>query len=244
MLIVSFSDSLVPEKINYSFGLACHKSISDGLNVTTILLEIINIINALETGCECDEMLIKCSPPESSQSMCEKTGLFREEYKLKIEEFSKIPVSRFLFDHKFKSENETGFALELMCLDRETSKKITEMTKQHGLRVTSFYQSVLFFALKKLYTENDLQLPLSLPMFFTLSLRLRFEKIFELYNCRYYTAFFPLSFKQEFDSIEDFWPIARNIHDMSYDYLDPHKAAIFAVTHNFKAHDYFNKLYY
>lgn len=176
--------------------------------------------------------------------MCEKTGLFREDYNLKIEEFLKIPVSRFVFDDKFKSENETGFALELMRLDRDTSKKITEITKKHGLRVTSFYQTVLFFALKKLYTENDLQLQLSLPMFFTLSMRLRFEKIFELYNCRYYTAFFPLSFKHEFNSIEDFWPIARNIHDMSYDYLDPNKAAIFAVTHNFKAHDYINKLYY
>lgn len=165
-------------------------AISDGINIMTLLLEIINIINALESDSECDEMRVKLNLPESSHVMCEKTGLFREEYLKRVEEFAETPAPKFAFDTKFKSENETGFALDLWCIDRITSDKIMQLCKKHELRVTSYYQTVAFYALKKLYAENKIPLQSSLPISPMITLRTRFNPVYEFYNCRYYTVFF------------------------------------------------------
>lgn len=160
-------------------------SISDGFNVTTLVIELVNIINALETGSECDETQIKLSVPESCESYCKKAQLYREELAKKVEQIAQTPTPKFVFDAKFKSANETGFSLDLVCIDRETSDRVIKLTKKHDMRITSYYQTVAFYALKRLYSENKLNLPLSLPMFLTLSFRYRIlEILYKVVKCQ------------------------------------------------------------
>ena len=239
-LVVAYPDEF--KRTQYCFSLAVHMAISDGLNVITLLIEIINIINSLETESKCDEMLVKLEPPENSISLCHKTKLFKEEeHKKRIDELANAPIPRFLFDDMFKSENETGFALDLLCLDQNSSERIVKMTKKYGLRVTSYFQAVTMYALRKLYTENNLELQASLPIYPILTLRVRFDPVYEFYNCRYYTAYFSMKIEESFDRLEQFWRISKNIHNQTYSHLEPNDGSMFAVTHNFDTHNKLNR---
>lgn len=231
------------QKKQYSISLAVHMAISDGMNIMTVLAEIINVINALETNTECDEMRVRLDPPESSHSMCEKTGLFRDDYLKKIKELNETPVPKFVFDSKFKSENETGFALDLFCIDQSASDKIIKLTKKNGLRVTSYFQTVAFYALKKLYAEYKIPLQESLPISPMITLRTRFNPVYEFYNCRYYTVYFTIATRDEssFEKLDEFWRVAKSMHDRIYSYLKPNDGYIFAASHNQSLNDKLNK---
>lgn len=240
-LVVAYPDEF--KRTQYCFSLAIHMAISDGLNVIALLIEIINIINSLEIESECDEMRIKLEPPESSLSLCQKTKLFREEHKKRIDEMTNAAIPRFVFDDMFKSENETGFALDLICLDHSASERIIKLTKKHGLRVTSYFQAVTLYALQKLYTEYNLELQASLPIYPILTLRVRFDPVYEFYNCRYYTAFFSMKTEESFDSLEQFWRVSKNIHNQTYSHLEPNDGSMFAATHNFETHNKLNRYF-
>lgn len=233
-MAVSYPDDSAVTR--YSISLVLNPCITDGINVTYVQVELINIINALETSTQCDEMQIKLAPPECFHSRVAKSDLFRPEFTKQIDEMSLPP--RFVLDDKFKSDNETGFALDLICVDAATSARIITASKKHNIRVTSFYQAVLFYALKRLYDENNLQLQQSLAITLVAAMRVRFDPIVEFHHCRFFTAIAFFSVESSLDDFRHFWTVGKHIHDEIYRQLDG--ASIFSVSHNFKGHKEMN----
>jgi hypothetical protein len=209
--VISYKEA---EKIKYVINLVVHICICDGLNITTVSIELVNILNALLTGQECDEMRNKLEPCEDLHAMCEKTKLFREEHQATIQKLNNREMTKFNLDKKFRSYNESGFYLDLFVMDKALTSSILTKCKPNKVRLTGFFQTALFYALKELYSENGLEFPKSLLIELAASLRVRYQPVMDFAHSRLQTVvvIFPVD-ENKFGEFADFWQDARYINE-------------------------------
>jgi hypothetical protein len=85
---------------------------TDGINGVALLVEIVNIANAIVKKVECEEMRTRLKVAPDFTVSCEQRGLLTPELKLKLEEAKskeKTRHEKFLLPEKtFTDENETG----------------------------------------------------------------------------------------------------------------------------------------
>ena len=74
--LIEYNDSA---KNYYSIVLKVNQSVSDGMNVSALVVEIGNIMNALINQTECDEMKIRLELEDSIYAHVEKSQLFTKE---------------------------------------------------------------------------------------------------------------------------------------------------------------------
>jgi hypothetical protein len=203
------------DKIKYVLNLAFFVTLTDGLNSTALSIEIANILNALLSGQTCHEMVHQLEPAESLFAYCSKSNIFKLDAHLHLVEKLEKEQKRvqLLFPSSFKGSDE-GFKLEFFKLKKETTAKIIELSKCHKIRLTAFFYTALYYALAKLYRENDLptldQVTLELPA----SLRVRYKPMLEVAHARHHIVTIAFSTKRErFGEYSDFWKDCRYIDD-------------------------------
>jgi hypothetical protein len=218
--------------------------ITDGLNITTLSIELLNILNALLTGQECDEMKNKLEPCESLYELCIKNKLFKEEHNTKIEELNKRPLTKFKLDNKFRSYNESGFFLDLFKFDKTITSNMLAKCKANDVRLSGFLHTSLFYALKELYIENGLEFPKKLLIELAASLRVRYQPVLDFSNCRFHTVavLFPVD-ENLFGEYVDFWQDARYIHGLIAENTSTETGTLFSLSHSDSETDAFNNVF-
>lgn len=230
-------------KTRYIINLILHIAITDGFNITTMSIEMVNIINALLTNQVCDEMKITLEPIENLHALCEKTKLFKEEHKETIKKINAQEKVKFILDELFASTKETGFKLDLFPLEKELTKKIIEVSKPKNVKLTGYFHTVGIYALKKLYDENGLTFPKRISIELPASLRIRYPEILEYYHCGCHTVMvtYPTD-ETKFGEYKDFWADALYVHNSIYENTDAKTGSLFSMTHA-EDLDEFNKVF-
>lgn len=128
----------------YCINFVCLKAITDGMNILTLVIELMNILNAMLTDADCEEMKIRLEPVENMHVLCQTRGeLFKKgEHEAKIKAINKKKMKKFAIDKKLKPKNEEiGFGLDLFKLDNQTTKSIVQLAKQHNVKITAYFQT-------------------------------------------------------------------------------------------------------
>ena len=183
-LAILYNDQMGKQML--SINLSISLIITDGINTSTLSIELINILNSLLTGVDCEETLIELEPFEHSiHDICEQNGLFGQEQKAKVHELSKITPIDFILHPKFKSNNEKGLKINFIKLDRDLTNKLSNSCKKHGVRMTGVLNTAAFYAIKQLYSENGLEPPKRYSCLMPANLRLRLQPNIEFYHMRH-----------------------------------------------------------
>ena len=147
----------------------------DGINITAVTIELINIINSLLTNTECNEMRTVLEPVESLNYLTEKYGMFGKKQRETVDFLSKKEPVEFHLPTEFKIYNETGLKISLLKLNKDLTNEIVRKAKHYKIKLTSFLISAFCFALKDLYIENDLKCPNILTCLSPANMRIRYQ---------------------------------------------------------------------
>lgn len=228
------------EKLNFVMNLVTNMAISDGISITCLSIEIINIINSLIDGKECEEMKVKLKPVADLHTLCEERNLFNQSHLKMIKKLNEIRKNQLSLPEKFKTKKR-GFLLDLFRLDKIMTEKIISISKSKGIRLTSYFQTITIYALRKLFLENDEPFPEQVPIEMPANLRFRLNPKVDLNACRFLTAI--LAFGTEsFGKYDDFWADAKHVHELIIENTKTETGALFSITH-FKYLDFFNQIF-
>ena len=102
------------EKTKYAIALQLPMLITDGLNGVVLLFELTNILNAILSGRECEEMKIQLEVCPSFYELAEQRGMFTDEHRRFIEQKRGLDKSApFLLPLEFKVNAGNFFFLML-----------------------------------------------------------------------------------------------------------------------------------
>ena len=219
-------------KIKFMINLVMNLIITDGFNITTLSIELVNIINALLTGIECDEMRIRLEPVENLYVICKERKLFKESFREKIKYLNSLEKVKFNLSGFLGSSRETGFILDFLKLSKQLTSNIIAKSKINQLKLTGYFQTAALYAMKSLYDELDLEFPKRLSIELPASLRIRYQPNLEFYNCGHHNASVNfLTEEGEFGDFKDFWKDAKYIHYKIQENTNTETGSIFAMSH-------------
>ena len=113
----------------------------------------------------------------------------------------------FKLASEFKILNENGFKINLFKIDKSLTEKLTILAKEKNIKLTSFINTAIFYALRNLYVENNIKFPTDLTCGLPANLRLRYKPNLDFSHIRYQVCLtrFNLTFPYfgEFKSIWD-----------------------------------------
>ena len=131
----------------------------DGINITTIVIELVNIINSLLTRTECIEMKENLELIANLDEIVEEHKLLNDAQMQYIKRLQKEPRVDFKLSPQFKWFNETGYKLNLFTVNPNLTERIIKANKLNKTKLTAYLMTIGFHALKDLYTENNIQIP-------------------------------------------------------------------------------------
>lgn len=200
----------------YCLSLVIPAFLSDGLNICAVLIESINILNALLTGSVCDEMNAVLEPMPSLHALCDENNFFGDTQKERVKELNtKIPI-KFLFPDKFKSMNEIGSGIHLLKLDSQLTECLVRRAKQEKVKFNSFFNSAMIHSLRNLYSENDLEFPKEYSNSLAVNLRIRYKPNLDLYHVGFHVCLAFIEFDQNnsLSKHENIWEDSRLIDNI------------------------------
>ena len=230
-------------KLKFLMNLVTNMAISDGLSISCLSIEIINIINALIDEKVCDEMKISLQPLEDLHTLCKERNLFKESHFKTIKKSKKIKLA---LPDKFNTKKK-GFLLDFFILNKTMTENILKSSKSNGIRLTSYFKTISIYALRKLFLENDVPFPEEIPVEIPANLRFRLDPKVDLNACRFMTAIAKFSTeKEKFGKYNNFWSYtckdAKIIHEWIVQSINVETGSIFSQTH-YKYLDMFNQLF-
>jgi hypothetical protein len=172
-------------EIKYLLNLCLMNILTEGLNITTLSIELVNIINCLLTNQVCPEMQIRLNVTDDIYSTCKKLNLFSQEHLEMIEKLNRerqnaaSNSAKLLFPETFRSQSERGFGIEFFKLDKSTMKKLKSICKLNRVKLNSYFYTALYYALGELFRENDVEFPRQVLFEFPATLRVRYEPAME-----------------------------------------------------------------
>ena len=184
-------------------------SLTDGVNITTLLIEIVNIINASATKTDCDETQNSLQLTENLVTLSKKTGLFTAREAENMKQL-KQKYHKFLLAEELSVRKETGLKINLIRLDKETTLNVTRLCKAKQMKVNGFVNAMIVYALRDLYLENNLQFPENLSCGFAANLRLRHQPMLSFKDVRLQVACLNFNINaNEFEKCHDLWKVGN-----------------------------------
>ncbi|CAF0764066.1 unnamed protein product [Brachionus calyciflorus] len=230
-------------KFTYLINLVANMSITDGMNVSALSVEMINIINALIDERECEEMILKLEPLKDMFTLCKESGIFKEDHLETIENNNQKENVKFILPKEFGSD-QRGFNLTLFKINSDLTKKILDKCKLEGIRVTGYLQTICSYAFKDLYMENNLKFPKKISIEIAASLRVRYGPSSNFSSCGYHTSVVVFSTDEnKFGNYENFWQDAKYIHELVQTNTSIETGSLFSITHNNQIHKEFNEIF-
>lgn len=233
---ISYTEnSMIKYMVNINFFI----SITDGFNSVTLNIELINILNALLTGKECDEMKVVLDVVDDLYELSQQRGLFGEEQKKAMarmnEEAKDSKVVNFQFPDKFRSPNDSGYRLNLFKLDRETTAKILSRSRLNKSKLTAYFYAAIFYAVKKMYDEEKIEFPEGLIFEFAASLRCRYKPMLEFAHCGTHVTLSSFTTdRSQFGEFKDFWKDCLTLDNLISEWSGVENGKLFSFTHSFE----------
>lgn len=214
--------------------------IADGMYSSSILVEVVNIINSLIENKDIDETSLQIT--ENMNILCEQRGLWKDSHMDMVKKMSQRDLAKFNLSDGLKT-NERGFQVDMFYLDENISNKIMSVSKQNKVRLTSYFYTAAFYALKKLYDENSLEFPDRVTCELPVCLRMRYKPALEFNECRLHTTMVTFSTeKEQFGSFEKFWADSQYLHGLIQENTSSETGTLFSLSHSEELEEY-NKVF-
>ena len=227
----------------YCFNLAVSLPCTDGINISSLMVEFVNILNGVLTQAQTEEMISKYDLLPSLHSNADKYGLFTEAQREAVDRLNKAKKVQFLLPDKFKSESENGLKISLIKFDKQLTNRIVETSKREKTRATGFLTTAALYALKQLYDEAEVEFPAQCNAEIPANLRIRTTPNLSFSNMRLQVSIglFETDSAQ-FGEFKEFWRDTRYIQTLVNQCTDTETATFFASSHGFDLLESLNKL--
>lgn len=217
---------------------------TDGFNMTTLTVELINILNSLLTNQTCIEMTENLEQIDGLYEYCERNNLVKEKNFIEIESRNNRPHLRFLLPQKLRNPSEAGFKLDFLKYDQENSSKMIRICKENKIRLTSFFYAIGLYALKELYDQNDILFPKEILIDIAASLRVRYSPNLNFSDMRTHVAIIDFALNDEnFGNFNNFWQAAQILNKMIQEKTDINEGILFSTTHDIQGLKNFNEIF-
>ncbi|CAF0835741.1 unnamed protein product [Brachionus calyciflorus] len=218
--------------------------ITDGFNMSTLSIELVNILNSLITNQECEEMRVKLDTIDSFYVYCQKNNLVKETNLKEIELRKLEPFPKFVLSEKLRNKNETGFKINFLNFNEETTSKMIKTSKDHKIRMTSFFYTIGLYALKELYDQNEIEFPKDILIDIAVSLRIRYKPILDFCHIRSHVSLITFQIEDDqFGDFRDFWRDAQILDELIKQKSDIDNGILFSMTHDFQALNEIDKIF-
>jgi hypothetical protein len=168
----------------FTLAILINGVITDGLNGMTLLVEIVNIVNAMLKNEECTEMKVRHErAAKNFHDLAIERNLFNEaEQSSKFEEvrMQKLAHEPFLIPEALRVPGEAGAHLETFFVDETRTTELLNFLKTKSQRPTGVLTSIFFQAVRQLYADNGLKFPGQISFVCPASMRVRYEPKLDL----------------------------------------------------------------
>lgn len=211
--VITFSEN---DCENAVFIITIPMNCTDGINITCLCIELVNILNSLLNKDTCVEMTEHLDLLDNSLNLIKMHNLADEEYWENYEKFRKnANIVPFLLPNVFKSETESGYKMDLLALDVDSTQNIVLFAKEHKIKVNSVLVSAVFYSLKIMYEEKGLKMPKDVSVYVMVSLRIRLEPNIDFSHTRTCTSAILLELEYpDFGKYENFFDDCKFVDRM------------------------------
>ena len=208
--------------------------ITDGINIMAVLIESVNIINALLTNSECKEMKEELDISLGLADRVEKEQMVGDKQKETVKYWNEKPPSPFkLLLPEYFHTNEIGLNINLLRINKDICEKLIEKSKVNGISFNSFFNTSLFYALRQLYVENGLEFPKEAASNFAANLRFRYKEKLDFSKMGIHICGISITTEQKgFGEFKDIWEDSKYIDKLVKEKTSVETGSIFAFSHS------------
>lgn len=231
-------------KQKYAIALLLPLFMTDALNITSLSIEIVNILNSLVLNRECHEMTEKLDPVDNMFSLVEKNHLISDQQLENIQKINQNQKCCFKFDKKFKTNSEKGTKINIFRLNEAISKKLISISKEKQIKLTGLLMVSLFYSIKDWYKENNLLVPKNIRFGVSSNLRFRLEPKVDFSSIGYFSTLMGIDLEYpNFGKYENIWKDSKYVDELIGEMSRVDTGAIFADSHNYQATKEVNNLF-
>jgi hypothetical protein len=236
--VVEFKEN---DALKYAICLQIPLFITDGINITALLVELVNIINAILVDKVCDEMKTELELVDNLNIMTEKSKLFTEKQRKGVELKRNEQNNDFVLDKKFKSNAEKGLKINMMKFDRDVTNKLMKMCKEKNTKLTGLMNAAVLYALNDLYLENGLKFPQNISCGIPVNLRIRYQPNLEFSQVRFQVCLSSINLdSSDFGRFKNIWTDSDYVNKQIEKSACMDDGSLFLTTHDFESIKEFN----
>ena len=173
------------DKIAFVFSITVPHCISDGINITTLCIEFVNILNSILQNKECNEMSEHLNVIDTFENLIETSNIITDEMVERYRQRKKEKVAIFRSPEKLANISvDAGAKINLLLFDEVSTKKLIGYAKANQIKLNSVFTVAMLNSFKELYKENDIEFPKDLNLFLPVSLRHRLKPSIDNSNVR------------------------------------------------------------
>ena len=163
------------EEVAFAFALTMPHFLSDGINIMTLSIELVNILNSLLQNKQCDEMLKELEVVDLVENLVRESDLITDEMKKNYKSRWKSEnISNFKSPQKLANvDADLGAKINLLSFDENSTKKLISYAKLNNIKMNGVFIVAMLNAFKELYKENEIEFPEDLSLIVPISLRHR-----------------------------------------------------------------------
>lgn len=231
-------------RVKYMLNFTMAFFTTDGFNMSTLAIELVNILNSLLTNQKCLEMIERLDQIDGLYEYCEKNNLVKENNFKEIKSRTNHSHVKFLLPEELRDPNESGFKLNFLKYDEEISTKMIKICKENKVRLTSFFYTIGLYALKELYEQKNIKFPDDILIDIAASLRVRYNPILNFSDVRTHVAIIDFALNsKKFGKYNNFWEDAKILNKLIQEKTDINQGILFSTTHDIEGLKEFNRIF-
>lgn len=207
--------------------------LTDGINITTLLIEIVNILNALLQGEISNEMMFELELCDNIEELCHKYKLSTEKQLDGMKRLKQLPGNEFLLPKELRSTSDTGSKINLFRFNREQTESIMRACKENRVKVTGFLNAAIFFALEDLYSKIGIEFPSRLSSGVSVNYRLRYEPNLDFSHMKTHVGLIKINM----DMSQNIWELSRSIDSNIEQATSTESGALLLGSHDFESYE-------
>lgn len=210
---------------------------TDGVNITVISWELLNILNSIIQGKECEEMLEKLELHPSLIDTVHKHNIFpKEKQELRASERQNELDINFTLPYKFKDLDQHGTKIHLYPLDSERTQHLIHESRKRNVTLTALIIAATYHAFKRLYEENNLAMQKDMTCIIPANLRFRLQPKVNFSHMRPFVSgvHIGMSYPNITGDLNNIWNEADYIANAVVGAIDMETGRIFDFSHNFQ----------
>jgi len=218
--------------------------ITDALNITALLIELVNIINSLISNQECEEMKNELELVDNIYDLIRKSSYLTEERQRNMDKENSKPIVKFKLSEKFRLPNEKGSKINTFTLDSTTTRNLITIAKRKNTKLTGFITACLFYALRDLYAENQLEMPKEVLFGIAANLRFRLTPKINYSSLRGFSTLSLINTSYpHFGTYENVWEDAKYLGNLITEKTSIESGTVLSEYFNFDSMNETNELF-